>query len=312
MYMQRDFLEFYLHRDISGKLAFKGDLPLAFINTCRSEDGRRGVFAPVILDNNSFLDAIDISRYIYSDGFWMEGDDGSGTGRFRPGLKKALTLGQACNTSELFPIFSGATYIDSVGYFVDGGYHENSGLKTTMEVYKLLVDALDSDRLRENKDYFISVIYLKNGQYLKKYYPQKIGHENAGLQPFLVLAQVPFGGNASFFEEEARKQYGRRFIRFQLHYDCTRHELVDDDPPIPEDIQREMSNDITDNKADTSLNFPLARWLSNYINKYIVTRSKSEFLANDSMQVIIRAINGANPNPKLASNTGPVSTTGHN
>ena len=61
----RDFMNFF-YDTASGKLDFT-DRPLVFINSCRSNDGRRGIISPIKLTDSVFNDAIDIAGYLYEN-----------------------------------------------------------------------------------------------------------------------------------------------------------------------------------------------------------------------------------------------------
>ena len=292
LYMTRDYLDYYLYKDSNNKVGFKGDMPLALINSCRSEDGRRGVFSAIRMDSSQFMDAIDLSRYIYGDSF---GSDKSVV----CGLRKAITLGAVCNTSELFPIFNGPAYISDLGYFVDAGYHDNSGLKTTIEVYHQLKERLKVDF--DSTAYRIYILYIKNGKNEKKYYPGKVGIESADLQPVNAITNMPFSGSASYFEEEAKRQIrGPWFIQYQLDYgqllDSTKH-VAGIDGGITTAVQDEMMSDLIDGDGG-ELNFPLARWLSNFTISRIAQRCEVEYNTHQTvLKNLIDGMNATEPSP---------------
>ncbi len=238
---------------------FSMQRPLSFINTCRSNDGRRGIFAPIKLDESVFSDAIDINGYIYNDPVLYQKHK---IKTFHD--KKGVTFGQACISSELFPIFSAPLYIDSLGSFVDGGYHENSGLKTTIDIYSKLKTLLDTDK--EVKDrYVIYIVYLKNGSDVKDLYVPK--KATLGItQPVSALVGQPFNGSASYFEEKAKYigdtsnktwflkvPLGNKISFDSTAFASTAHERK---------IQNEILNDLRQKEDTSALNFPLARWLS--------------------------------------------------
>ncbi len=287
--MNRDFMSFYYQKMDSGIIKIKTDLPLCFINTCRSSDGRRGVFAPIRINSSDFMDALDMCRYIYCGPFHTELKEVKG-------LKKSITLGAACNTSELFPLLSAPALIDGLGYFVDGGYHDNSGLKTTLEIYNKLSGLLESDSSIKKNDYTISIVYLKNGKYEKKYYPDSLKTTLPGLQPIVAISNIPFSGNASYFEEVASHRLKDNFFRFQLNYGT----MLDSSirlkylQHLPKSIQDEMLDDIYDHPEkgqDTTLNLPLARWLSNYIIQRIIFHVGVEYIQEPNFQELINIIN---------------------
>lgn len=265
--LNQDFMNFFYTRD-SGKLHFRKDRPLAFINTCRSNDGRRGIFAPVKLGNDYFNDAIDIAGYLYDE----EVCDHNGKSICRSN-KMNISLGQVCNYSELFPLFSAPAYIDSLGSFVDGGYHENSGLKTTLDVYQKLKEMLKVDTSLHKK-YQIYIVYLKNGSEEKELYNAQKS-EVPLLQPLKALYSQPFQGSASYFEERARftdrkDSSALQFIEVKLD---NRMMITDAKSPFKDpdrkEIETEILNDLNTGldttKKEATLNFPLARWLSNSV-----------------------------------------------
>lgn len=265
--LKRDIMSFYY--DTAGKYLgrIKADLPLCFINTTRSSDSRRGIFTPIQLNPDEFKDALDICRFIYTPSFNVRDS-------VYPGQDTCISLGAACNTSELFPFFSAPTLIDSLGYFLDGGYHENSGLKTTMEVYEKLLQMLHNDSATINpKSYRITVIYFKNAPYKKTYYPGTIPHPIAGLQPVSAILNEPFTGSESYFEEAASVRLGKSLVRFQLQYDAffSEGKIHLPDSVMPRSVQDEILKDIVTVKVtqkkntERTVNFPLARWLSYFI-----------------------------------------------
>jgi hypothetical protein len=259
-YLNRDILSFYYSKGTDDSVRINAGMPLAFINTCRSSDARRGIFAPVLLDSTDFLDAIDVCRFVYADPFHYKNSP-----MYYKGRRKALKLGSAVNTSENFPFLSAPALIDSLGYFVDGGYHENSGLKTTLEIHEKLLSLLHADGFVKGKDYNVYVLYIKNGEYQKKYYPGAIEPEIPGLQPISALTNTPFSGSASYFEERARHILKDSFfIQYQLDYKY----LLDSSFVNGKDensmrVNCEIMNDIKSTEGtEEKVNYPLARWLS--------------------------------------------------
>jgi len=255
----RDFMNFF-YDTINGKLDFT-NRPLVFINSCRSNDGRRSIVSPIKLTDSVFNDAVDIAGFTYEDETCKHKDKEKCATH-----KRTISLGQACNLSELFPGFSAPAYINSLGSFVDGGYHENSGLKTTLDVYTNLKEALSIDP--PAKPYAIYIIYLKNGSGEKNLYKQTKSELPITL-PLKALTSQPFEGSASYFEEKARYVNGLRFYSIRLN-----NELIKDknDNTATEDsamreIEKQILNDLRTEPTDSSLKFPLARWLSKSVIK---------------------------------------------
>jgi hypothetical protein len=273
MTLKKDFMYFFYEKN-GDQLQYRKNTPIALINTCRSNDGRRGIFSSIKLGEVYFNEAIDIAGYMYEDSIC----NSNGVAKCK-GIKKNISLGQACNTSELFPFFSAPAYIDSLGSFVDGGYHENSGLKSTLDIYLQLRKRLENDKL--DGKYMIYILYLKNGSGEKQLY-KKMPSEPVLLQPLHALFSQPFEGSASYFEEKARViGYLDSFATF-IPINLNPRILVDSTKPaevkntraqkVESEILQDLINDIRDNgngKKDTMLNFPLARWLSKTVIKRI-------------------------------------------
>jgi hypothetical protein len=296
MLLRKDLMYFFYEK-VGDKVVYRKKTPIAFINTCRSNDGRRGIFSSVRLSETFFNDAIDVAGYLYEDSVCTD------LGQRRCyGRKKPISLGQACNTSELFPIFSAPAYIDSLGSFVDGGYHENSGLKTTLEVYQQLVAELEKNR--PEKSYKIYILYLKNGSGQKNLYHQ-VKSSLPLLQPVSALYNQPFEGSASYFEEKARfLTYIDSTVEF-IPVTLNPNVIVNADlaslsndglkKKLEPEILKDLINDIIyreDGKVDTVLRFPLARWLSKTVSIRIqmCAASKNRTYETEEMLENIRRV----------------------
>ena len=263
--LSKDFMNFFYRRE-GDSLVFK-DRPMVFINSCRSNDGRRGIISPVKLTDDVFNDAIDIGGYLYEDSICDYKNNKLGTC-----FKRNLSFGQACNLSELFPLFSAPAYIDSLGSFVDGGYHENSGLKTTLDVYLNLKKKLDRDGVEKSR-YTIYILYFKNGGGKKDLY-KGMKSELPFSLPIKALTSQPFEGSASYFEEKARfvgdSLTSTEFLSIQLD-----NHLIKDTSATTStqrvkkkrNIEEEILNDLRTEKDADKLSFPLARWLSKSVIK---------------------------------------------
>lgn len=265
--LKRDFMSFFYDK-VNGQMQYRPHTPIVLINTCRSNDGRRGVFSSIRMRESYFNEALDLAGYLYEDSICF--DNGI---RKCMGHKKPISLGQACNTSELFPMFSAPVYIDSLGSFVDGGYHENSGLKSTLDIYQQLKTELANNP--PSKKYKIYILYLKNGSAEKQLY-KALRSEATFFQPLRALFNQPFEGSASYFEEKAKciSDIDSNCVAFVPVY---LESKVVTNPNITgikgsaqarqreTEILKDLITDIVpnaDGTKDTLLNFPLARWLS--------------------------------------------------
>jgi hypothetical protein len=278
--LYRDFMNFF-YRPAGDSLDFK-DRPLVFINSCRSNDGRRGIISPVKLTDDVFNDAVDIAGYLYDDSVCNYKNS-----KICPGNKRDISLGQACNLSELFPLFSAPAYIDSLGSFVDGGYHENSGLKTTLDVYLKLRKALDANP--PNGKYDIYILYFKNGGGKKDLY-KGMKSEPPFALPIKALYSQPFQGSASYFEEKARfiedTFANTKFFAIEL-YDKLIKSDTNSNTDIDQKIENQILNDLRTEKIDSVLSFPLARWLSKSVIKRmrLATFPVKRFPQNDDVRM---------------------------
>lgn len=263
--LKKDFMYFFYENTPNG-LQYRKNTPIVLINTCRSNDGRRGIFSSIRLGETYFNEAIDVAGYLYEDSIC----DDNGVKRCK-GIKMPISLEQACNTSELFPVFSAPAYVNGLGSFVDGGYHENSGLKSTLDIYQQLRIKLDKEP--PHGKYKIYIVYLKNGSGDKQLY-KKMESEPVLLQPVHALFSQPFEGSASYFEEKARYvgavDENVVFIPIKLNPKSlvnANYPGVNDNHKkrLESEILKDLINDIvpnTNGTNDTILNFPLARWLS--------------------------------------------------
>jgi hypothetical protein len=262
--LRKDFMSFF-YTPSGDSVLFK-KRPLVFINSCRSNDGRRGIISPVKLNDDVFNDAVDVAGYLYEDSVCTHEK-----ARLCSTYKKNISFGQACNLSELFPLFSAPAYIDSLGSFVDGGYHENSGLKTTLDVYLSLKKELANDTPKG--EYEIYILYFKNGSGKKNLY-KKMDSELPLALPVKALTNQPFEGSASYFEEKSKYIAGpadnTQFLAIQLD-----NKIIKDETAAAEktkrkrEIEDEILDDLRTEKDNNALSFPLARWLSKSVIKRI-------------------------------------------
>lgn len=284
-YCLRDYMSFYYNN--KGEL--RNQYPLFFINTCRSNDGRRGILSPTWLDSSQHVEAIDVSRYIYHDKVREIKEE-----KEVDGLKSNISLAAACNMSELFPFFSAPAYVERLGYFVDGGYHENSGLKTTSELYKQIVAYLDKKGLSEK--FNIYILYLKNGGGNKEIYSNNYEISSPFLQPIYAVTNAPFTGHASYFEElmNERKDH---FVQLSLNNKdlhtvaCTKRSQLGRNGCVC--IDKELLDDVTikSKGGDVSYNFPLARMLSSTIIEKIIDNASYQVQKNPNLQKLLKTIN---------------------
>lgn len=194
--------------------------PLLLFNTTHMRTGRRGIVSPVALNEDVFIDAIDVI-----------GEFKSKSGCWKRTKGKTIALGTANNLSELFPVFSAFSYVDGVGNFMDGGAYENKGLTTTLDVYASLRAQLDS--LCPNAR--IVVLAMENGGA-----PGELPTEPLHQSPAMLsqAASAPFTSQT----EAARKRAIRLFgpdNRDQLLFLSLFDHPMGDQVPLARDLSRE-------------------------------------------------------------------------
>ncbi|NML23315.1 YfhO family protein [Pseudoflavitalea sp. G-6-1-2] len=293
--LAHDFMSFFYEKDpYHNGIRFRAHMPLVFVNTCRSNDGRRGIFSPIRLSGDYFNDAVDITAYLYDKDVYDEA--GNKIPAFR---KRNISLGQACNTSELFPVFSASAYIDSLGNFVDGGYHENSGLKTTLDVYRKLSEQLANDTKIKKGSYKIYILYLKNGETDRDLYKSQRA-EPPLLSPVKAFFNQPFTGSAAYFEEKARHiglDSSVEFVNIALSNRVALDTSITSQrsKKVGLELEKEMLNDlvmeIDTSKKQMELNFPLARWLSHAVIRRIRMSAQIPLTNNPKLMQLLGAVN---------------------
>jgi hypothetical protein len=92
-------------------------VPLYFANTTAVETGERYFSSVVTLEHTVGKDLMEeiMSKY--------------------PG-DRTLSFGEAVMLSNRFPYINNSGKIDRVGHFIDGGFHDNSGMATLYELYE--------------------------------------------------------------------------------------------------------------------------------------------------------------------------------
>jgi len=114
--MQRAFTSFW-----SSKNSTDNWLPLLFINGTHEESGQRIITTPVAMDKTTFTDALDF--------FTLHGN-------------RDIRASTAAHNSARFSVVSPAGTLksgdDVKGHIIDGGYFENNGAETLLDIYSAL------------------------------------------------------------------------------------------------------------------------------------------------------------------------------
>lgn len=89
-------------------------LPLIVVNTTRTLDGSRAVVHPLLSEGSPFSGVFEDISSNYEGQY--------------------ISYADAVFLTNRFPLVSPSARIESAGYFVDGGYYENSGLQSILQV----------------------------------------------------------------------------------------------------------------------------------------------------------------------------------
>lgn len=165
-----------------------GRTPVHLINTFEVSTGRRTVLSPfVVQDTAMFTNSIlPLQDKTFANDI----------------LNKDLMYRDAVNLSELFPLLSGASQIGSMNkyQFVDGGYFENYGLATTLDVVEYLQRNKDTATIKKLK-----ILLIKNSRQ-----ETNLPHSRT-VQLFAPLAGAmssPFTGHANHFMQIIKNKFG--------------------------------------------------------------------------------------------------------
>lgn len=117
-HFEKDYLKLYYKS--SGKLFDKKLPPLFMINSTRVQDANRVLISPIIVP---YLEAMDFYSYFK---FCKES------------TAYAIPTVTAVGQSQAFPLISSQNFVEDFGNLADGGFVENSGCGTLLNVYKEL------------------------------------------------------------------------------------------------------------------------------------------------------------------------------
>lgn len=165
----------YFEKPFTSMLDSTGSLPILFVNTTQVDNGMPGVISTVLLPQNSQRQ--DVLSLVDSVGIHR------GTGDVR--------LSTAAVLSSRFPYVSPAGKVFD-RYYVDGGYFDNSGAGTVLELIQelngFLSDSSLSDVLRYRHRFTFHILHITNSEVA-----QRPSHEinpltNDLLAPVLTLA----------------------------------------------------------------------------------------------------------------------------
>lgn len=161
----------------------KGAIPIHLVNTFEINSGRRTVISPFPAKSTGFFPNAMLPL--------------QDTTFDKQIARKEILYREAVNLSELFPIISAASHIGTQkdAQFVDGGYYENYGLATGLDVYYYLRDSLDVDTSR------LKMILIKNSNQV----PKDSGSQVQFLAPLVGAMNSPFTGHANHLLAETKR-----------------------------------------------------------------------------------------------------------
>ncbi len=178
-------------------LKHQANYPIHLINTFEVNSGRRAIISPfpaqyLTFFPNTILPLQDTSY------------DCSIT-------QKDIYYRDAVNLSELFPLVSAASHIGNKrdAQFVDGGYYENYGLTTGLDVFRYLRDSLHIPFKN------LKLILIKNSLQV----PVESGHQQQFFAPLAGAMNAPFTGHANNLLAQAKRDLFDTSHIFVIEFD---------------------------------------------------------------------------------------------
>jgi hypothetical protein len=174
------------------------NMPAHFINTTEVENGRRAIIAPVCIDSFIFTNTTDLCQFIKPN--------------------EDIPYSTAAGLSSRFPLISPAGFYknttgrDRSRHFVDGGYYENKGDITLLEIIKYVQT--------HNQGYVIKpiVIQLSFGDECKDR-TKSISFLNEIQEIVLAMYNTRLGRTKVANQELKKYVEDSMYIEFYLHDD---------------------------------------------------------------------------------------------
>ncbi len=203
--LYRPYLEFYY--DQNGDL--RNDHPILLTNTTLVQRGVRGIVSPIKFKENHLVDAFDINGFIHSHS-----------------PNEGLSLGEACNLSELFPFFSATAILGDSVAIADGGYFENLGLTALYELRNTLNDLIEVDNnplLQEAIE--IKFLVVRNSTYQQKR-NRELKVRNQIYSPLDAIYNSGIGGRTEYMFKYLQNQMGENFRVISLNHTNNKNEKL--------------------------------------------------------------------------------------
>jgi len=123
------------------------DLPNIFLNSTCTETGQKVLMSNLDLSNPYFSNIIDLDRELG-----------------KVNQNKGIPLKVAASLSARFPLVTsaGLVKLDSTSMnIVDGGYHDNTGVETLVQLSNMILNTTDKATLEK---IHLSIIFIKNSE----------------------------------------------------------------------------------------------------------------------------------------------------
>lgn len=179
------------------------EVPVHLINTFEVNSGRRTVISPFPVRDRDFFPNTILPLQDQKFSCQI--------------LNKDIFYRDAVNLSELFPLISAASHIgfEKDAQFVDGGYYENYGLATGLDVFYYLRDSLfiSSDRIK--------LVLIKNSVQQ----PADAGHQPQLFAPLVGVMQAPFTGHANNLLAQSKRILADSNHIFVIEFDAEKKQV---------------------------------------------------------------------------------------
>lgn len=163
-------------------------IPIHLINSCEVNSGRRTVVSPfTVYPDIIFPNAIlPLENNLFGEN----------------AKNKDITYREATNLSELFPLISAASTIGDNynSQFVDGGYYENYGLTTALDIYEFIEKHCPPNITKRLK-----FILIRNSNQL----PIDDHTSYQLLAPLVAVMNAPFTGHANHIMTYIENRFGK-------------------------------------------------------------------------------------------------------
>jgi hypothetical protein len=199
---ERPYLSFWYDED-----SLKYRKPLLFANTTEVSKGIRGIVSPVKMQ---FSKGIDMLAGI------EEANKGQGL---------SLRMSTSALLSARFPFVNPGGKIKSLGTFVDGGYYDNIGGTTIMEVLNTCNDVIENHEDSLFKKLEFHLIMITNSEQKKDSIPKKFNQ--ILIPPSTIVATQ--SGHTQYLKEKLLEKFNKNnFHHVSLRHDKT--EILIGDP----------------------------------------------------------------------------------